>query len=146
MGRTRRGAGENNPSDGNLLLFVPGDSGFQAVAAQGNRAYPGVVRDYTRLLVMIGVSAQDAYVVDVFQIDGGERHDFVLVGDANNDGSIRTELDRSPYGETLLPPDVKVVLPSGETVPGYAEGHNFAYAYVRDVLRGWNLRAVEGGL
>lgn len=126
---------ENNPSDGNLLLFVPGDDGFQAVAARGNRAYPGVVRDYRRLLVMIGVSAQDAYVVDVFGVDGGERHEYVLVGDANNDGSIETELDRSPYGETLLPPDVKVVLPSGETVPGYAEGHNFVYAYVRDVRR-----------
>ena len=126
---------ENNPSDGNLLLFVPGDSGFQAVSAQGNRAYPGVVRDYRRLLVMIGVSDRDAYVVDVFRVDGGARHDFVLVGDANNDGTIETELNRSPYGETLLPPDVKVVLPSGETVPGYAEGHNFVYAYVRDVRR-----------
>ena len=61
---------ENDPSDGNLLLFVPGNSWFQAVAAQGNRAYPGVVRDYRRLLVMIGVSARDAYVVDVFRVDG----------------------------------------------------------------------------
>ncbi|MDE2888419.1 MAG: heparinase II/III family protein [Gemmatimonadota bacterium] len=135
---------ENDPSDGNLLLFVPGDSGFQAVAARGDRAYPGVVRDYQRLLVMIGVSAQDAYVVDVFRVEGGARHEYVLVGDANNDGSIETDLDRSPYGETLLPPDVKVVLPSGETVPGYAEGHNFVYAYVRDVRRAdisapWNV-------
>ena len=30
--------------------------------------------------------------------------------------------------QTLLPPDVEVVFPSGETVPGYAEGHNFVYA------------------
>ena len=126
---------ENNPSDGNLLLFVPGNSGFQAVAAQGNRAYPGVVQDYIRLLVMIGVSEQDAYVVDVFRVEGGSQHDFVLVGDANNDGSTETDLDRTACGETLLPPDVKVVLPSGETVPGYAEGHNFVYAYVRDVSR-----------
>ncbi len=135
---------ENDPSDGNLLLFVPGNSWFQAVAAQGNRAYPGVVRDYRRLLVMIGVSAQDAYVVDVFRVDGGTRHDYVLVGDANNDGSIETDLDRSTYGETLLPPDVEVVFPSGETVPGYAEGHNFVYGYVRDVSRAeisapWNV-------
>ena len=135
---------ETNPSDGNLLLFVPGNSGFQALAARGNRAYPGVVRDYQRLLVMIGVSAQDAYLVDVFRVDGGERHEYVLVGDANNDGSIETELDRSPFGETLLPPDVEVVLPSGETVPGYAEGYNFVYAYVRDVRRAeisapWNV-------
>ena len=135
---------ENDPSDGNLLLFVPGNSWFQAVAAQGNRAYPGVVRDYRRLLVMIGVSAQDAYVVDVFRVDGGARHDYVLVGDANNDGSIETDLDRSTYGETLLPPDVEVVFPSGETVPGYAEGHNFVYGYVRDVSRAeisapWNV-------
>ena len=135
---------ENNPSDGNLLMFVPGDEGFQAVAVQGDRAYPGVVREYSRLLVMIGVSARDAYVVDVFRVDGGARHDYVLVGDANNDGSIETDLDRSAYGKTLLPTDVKVVLPSGETVPGYAEGHNFVYAYVRDVRRAeitapWNV-------
>ena len=91
---------KNNPSDGNLLLFVPGNSGFQAVAAQGNRAYPGVVRDYSRLLVMIGVSEQNAYVVDVFRVEGGSQHDFVLVGDANNDGAIETDLERSAYGET----------------------------------------------
>ena len=126
---------ENDPSDGNLKMFVPGNSGFQAVGVRGNRAYPGIVRDYSRLLMMIDVSEQDAYVVDVFRVEGGSRHDFVLVGDANNDGSTETDLDRSAHGETMLPPGVKVVLPSGETVPGYAEGHNFAYAYVRDVTR-----------
>ena len=124
---------ERNPSDGNLVLFVPGDGVFQVVEADGKRAYPGVVREFRRSLMVVGVSPEDAYVVDVFRVAGGERHEYVLVGDANHDGVVETELERSVYGKTLLPPGVKVQFPTGENVPGDAEGHNFVYGYVRDV-------------
>ena len=124
---------ESQPSDGNLLLYVPGDEMFQAVEASGDRAYLGVIRTYRRLLLLIGVSTEAAYVVDIFRVAGGNRHEYALLGDAGHDGALESDLNPSRYGATLLPPDVPVRLPTGESVPGDAGGHNVAYAFVRDV-------------
>jgi hypothetical protein len=126
---------ERQPSDGNVLLYVPGDETFQAVEAGGERAYPGVTGVYRRMLAMVGVSPEEAYVVDLFQVSGGRRHEYVLAGDANHDGALETDLARAPYGATMLPAGVKVRFPTGESVAGDAEGHNIAYAFVRDVQR-----------
>lgn len=126
---------ERQPSDGDLLLYVPGDETFQVVEASGDRAYPDVTKVYRRMLVMVGVSPEEAYGVDVFRVSGGERHEYVLVGDADHDGALETEMPRTRYGETMLPPGVKVRFPTGESVPADAEGHNVAYAFVRDVQR-----------
>ena len=124
---------EAQPSDGNLLLFVPGDEVFQAVEASGERGYPGVTRVYRRLLLLIGVSPTEAYIVDVFQVQGGHRHEYVLVGDADHDGALDHELDSEPYGQMLLPAGVPVQLPTGESVRGDAGGHNLGYAFLRQV-------------
>jgi hypothetical protein len=121
-----------DPSDGNLTLYVAEDEDFQVVEADGIRAYPGVAKDYRRMLIAVGVTEEDAYLIDVFRVKGGERHEYILVGDANHDGKVETSLNCRGF-ESLLPAGVKVVLPSGETVPGHAEGHNFHYAYVEDM-------------
>jgi hypothetical protein len=121
-----------DPSDGNLTLYVRGDDNFQIVEADGVRAYPDEVREYRRLLMLVGVSEEDAYLIDLFHVKGGERHEYILVGDANNDGSIISTIDQTSVA-SLLPTGVKVVFPSGETVPGHAEGHNFHYGYVADL-------------
>ncbi len=121
-----------DPSDGNLTLYVAEDEDFQVVEADGIRAYPEVVEEYRRMLIAVGVSEEDAYLVDVFRVKGGRRHEYILVGDANHDGTAETSLDRTGF-DSLLPSGVKVVFPSGETVPGHAEGHNFHYGYVKDM-------------
>jgi hypothetical protein len=125
----------DNYVDGNLHLYVPGDETFQAIEASGERGYADVTSVYRRRLIQIGVGLHDAYVVDLFQVTGGDRHEYVLVGDANNDGVLRTDLDTQPAGETLLPAGVTATLPTGESVRGSAEGHNLGYAFIRNVRR-----------
>ena len=132
-GQDQYAGSEKQPSDGNLLLFVPGDEVFQAVEASGERGYPGVTGVYRRLLLLIGTSARDAYVVDVFRVQGGQRHEYVLVGDADHDGALTHGLASEPHGEMLLPVGTRVKLPTGESVPGDAEGHNLGYAFLRQV-------------
>ncbi len=126
---------EDRPSDGNLLLYVPGDPTFQALEASGDRAYPEITETYRRLLLLIGTSPENAYVVDLFRVTGGTRHEYVLVGDANHDGTLETDLPTAPHGETLLSAGVSVRLPTGESVKGDAEGHNLGYAMIRNVER-----------
>jgi hypothetical protein len=132
-GREQASGSESEPNDGRLLLYVPGDETFQAIEAGAPRAYPGVVSDYRRMLILIEVSAGRAYVVDLFRVVGGSRHEYAMIGDADNDGALETDLPRTRYGEMLLPPGVRVELPTGESVAGRAGGHNVAYAFVRDV-------------
>ena len=55
-GREQEAGSEARPNDGNLLLYVPGDETFQAVEASGPRAYPGITREYRRMLILIGVA------------------------------------------------------------------------------------------
>jgi hypothetical protein len=131
-GKDQNFGSERHPSDGNLLLFIPGDDTFQAVEADGHRAYPDM-DVYRRLLLLIGVSPTDAYAVDLFQVVGGERHEYILTGDADSDGAITHDLAKMPYGPTLLPEGITATLPTGESVPGDAQGHNIGYAYIRQV-------------
>jgi hypothetical protein len=136
-GRDQHMGSESEPSDGDLLLWVPGDGPLQAVEASGERAYPGTAQVYRRLLALVGVpdSEGDGYVIDIFRVQGGSRHEYVLVGDADHDGTLEHDLPASAYGDRLLPQGVSVKLPTGESVAGDAEGHNLAYAYIGAVIQ-----------
>ncbi|MDA0745223.1 MAG: heparinase II/III family protein [bacterium] len=140
----------NHPSDGNLLLYVPGDDTFQAIEASGDRAYPDITSTYRRTLIQIGLSPEQNYTVDLFAVSGGNRHEYTLVGDANQDGTLETDLSTTKYGDTLLPPGVQATLPTGESVKGDAEGHNLGYAYIRNVQQTtisspWTATFTSGG-
>ena len=89
------------------------------------------------MLILVGIAPGQAYVVDLFRVAGGTRHEYTLLGDADHDGTLESDLPRTRSGDTLLPAGVKVRLPTGESVAGDAEGHNIAYAFVRDV---WSTR------
>ncbi len=73
------------PCDGDLLWFFPSDRGISVVEADGKRAYSNVqgLDMYRRLLVLIPVSEQDAYVVDISRTRGGSTHDWLLHGSAD---------------------------------------------------------------
>ncbi len=134
-GKDQAFGSENAPSDGNLLLFVPNSDTFQAIEASGDRAYPGVTSTYRRMLLQIGLSSEQTYVVDLFRVAGGRRHEYILAGDADHDGAVETDLPAEPHAETLLPAGVTATLPTGESVKGDAGGHNLGYAFIRDVRR-----------
>lgn len=120
------------PSDGALQLFVPGDDLLSLVEASGERAYPQRVQQYRRLLALIG-AGDDGYVVDIFRVLGGSRHEYVLVGDADHDGALLHDLPTTRFGDRLLPADVEVNWPTGESTPGDAQGHNLGYAFIGNV-------------
>jgi hypothetical protein len=88
------------PSDGDLQWYFPavpaphGDQSISVVAVDGARAY-GNIEDadmYRRLLVMIPVSKNDAYVVDIFRTRGGSMHDWLMHGSANDDMTVECDL------------------------------------------------------
>lgn len=125
-------------SDGNLLLFFPGDQSDPTsltpalVEADGKAGYSNAegVDLYRRTLVLVPVSEEDAYVVDVFRVRGGKVHDWTLNGDADHDTVVKASVVMEGKREWLLEEGEEWKEPRTEWAP-----HN-PYGMVRDVARG----------
>lgn len=89
---------------GQLVAFHPG--GFaQFAEVTGDRAYPGVVRDYRRTVLLVDVDGEHAYYVDLFHVTGGHQHDWLVHGtEASFDSDLPLSAPRKEG--TLAGPDV----------------------------------------
>ncbi|OGV69027.1 MAG: hypothetical protein A3K19_06290 [Lentisphaerae bacterium RIFOXYB12_FULL_65_16] len=119
------------PGDGELLQYFPNSSGVAVGEAEGRRAYSNIkgVEVYRRLVIMVPVSAADAYVVDIFRVRGGAMHDWTLNGDADQDTTAVCSLP--------LTGNRKWMLEDGEEwqEPTIVSARHHAYGMVRDVQR-----------
>ena len=86
-------------TDGDLLSYFPEVSGIAAIEADGVRGYHNLeqVSMYRRLLALVPVSEENAYVVDVFRTRGGSMHDWLLHGSADEDMTATCSI---PLAET----------------------------------------------
>ncbi|MFW6600062.1 hypothetical protein ACQBAU_18485 [Propionibacteriaceae bacterium Y2011] len=122
---------------GSLQGFSEPATGVQLIRVDRNSAYPATSL-YSRECWHLGIpgaAANAGYVLDVFRVRGGERHEYTFNGDANRDATITTEPVPAPYGPYLLPEGVEPVLPVNEFDEGSAGGHYHAYMHIRDVSR-----------
>ncbi|MEF3311127.1 carboxypeptidase regulatory-like domain-containing protein [Paenibacillus sp. GYB004] len=120
---------------GNVEAFVTEGGLFQAMRADYASAY-GVTEEYSRepwFVPFADGSGEQGYVLDLFRVKGGSRHEYTLQGDANRDAEFATDLPLTDYGPYLLPPGTNVVQPVSNSDSGSAEGHYPGYIYVRDV-------------
>jgi hypothetical protein len=123
---------------GNLLLLYPGDPqrpeglSIAAVEAEAPLAYQSL-KDldlYRRLLVTIPVSADDAYVVDVFRVRGGKMHDWTLQSSADEDTTATCSLPLTGKRKWLLEEGEEWVEPQTQGQRSHA------YGFFRDAARG----------
>lgn len=122
---------------GNIEIFEPRDEQVQVMRAAEPHAYPQT-SEYDREVWQIAFDdapGNEGYLLDLFRVAGGERHEYALHGDANHDAGFSTEAELADYGPYLLPEGVQVTEPTTENDPGDAEGHYYGYIYVRKVRR-----------
>ena len=93
---------------GNLQLFCSSDPNFQATEASAIGAYPNLVSQYQRALLSVQMPGEVRYVVDIFQVAGGSRHDWILHGSADENQKIELNVDG---GEPLALQPVPSLLP-----------------------------------
>ena len=127
--------GKSGPSDGRLLAFETAHGPVQWLEAGAERAYPGLAEVYRRMVMLVETGGSGVYVVDLFRVVGGSRHDWTLHGSADRDGGATVSVPLKPWGKDLLP-GVEVRLPVHEKDSGQAEGRNLNYAFVQHVSRG----------
>lgn len=120
---------------GDLSIFAPNHDLIQVARAESTNAYPDIVDEYSREVWLIQRPDGESYVVDVFRVSGGERHEYTLNGEALHDSSFHTSLELEDYGPYLLPEGIEVREPGTMREKGHAGGEYEAYLFVRDVGR-----------
>jgi hypothetical protein len=89
---------------GRLCVYDPGRF-VQTVEVAAESAYPSVTNLYRRTLMLVEVTPDQAYLVDIFRVRGGSQHDWIVHG---TQAECKTELPLSTpqAAGTLAGPDV----------------------------------------
>jgi len=66
-------------TEGHLNLFA-GSPEVQVMDASAENVYPGVASLYRRTVAMVDISPADSYLLDIFRVKGGKRHDYIFHG------------------------------------------------------------------
>ncbi len=92
---------------GRFVLFSSGGSGVKVMEAE-SRAYPQADL-YRRTVAQVGAAPGRGYVVDIFRVRGGERHDYVFHGPSTDFQAVGGSLPawREPASSTLPPLDLR---------------------------------------
>ncbi|MBD2863121.1 heparinase II/III domain-containing protein [Paenibacillus oceani] len=126
-----------NAKPGGLIreMVKLGDAA-EVVRAEQSNAYPQT-ETYGRepwLIGFHGGGANEAYVLDLFRVTGGARHEYTLNGDANRTAYFETEAALQEYGPYLLDGNPAVVEPVNEYDTGtISDGQYHGYMHVRNV-------------
>lgn len=87
--------------DGKLRFFASQYAPVQISEADGERAYDGLANLYRRTVAMVEIDESHSYIVDVFRVGGGQRHDWMLHGCLQYPYSFQTDLDLEPVEGTF---------------------------------------------
>lgn len=121
---------------GQISAFISSDETVQVMKAGEENGY-AMTSEYDREPWQIAFpGSDDGYVLDLFRVAGGSRHEYTLHGDANRDAAFTTSLPMQSYGPYLLPEGTPVIPPVDQYDKGSAGDEYYGYLYIRDVSRG----------
>ncbi|MBM3475341.1 MAG: heparinase [Armatimonadetes bacterium] len=120
---------------GALRYFHASEANCQVVSVDNRTVYPNRAQTYRRTLVAVA----GQYLVDLFEVAGGQQHDYFLHGCADLPGSVRAEAGGQALPtealETLVPSGVEYAEAMNEGECGLASRPGYAYGYLRDLQR-----------
>jgi hypothetical protein len=116
-----RSAADGLSTSGNLVIYDPGLDGVALAELDGVRAYPGSANRYQRLVIMNTVDPGHPYLIDVFVVDGGRTHDYVLHGSSTvgETATLSIPAEQLPGEHPLLLANERWTEPGQGTFPVY---------------------------
>lgn len=84
----RQNQNAQNSTHGNMLLYLPNWDGFSVAQVDGSPAYNQKPEKYRRTLMLNSIDTKHPYVVDIFEVKGGSKHDYVLHGTRIHDQDV----------------------------------------------------------
>ncbi len=89
-------------TDGNLRFYDTTQEHVQVIDVDASSSYSQCTT-YRRRLIHVMPEEGKNYVVDLFEVKGGETHDYFLHGSADESGEIQTDSELSALDTTLVP-------------------------------------------
>lgn len=132
-----QGDTENN---GDLVAADLGGNPVQYLSSDATRAYDAQsgASKYRRTLLLVGNSNNHTYLLDVFEVVGGNRHDWMLHGDLSEDPNVQTSLREQAAKATLGPflHVARLAEASGpwNSVIAYADGRELRTYYAEPAI------------
>ncbi len=84
---------------GDLVGWHPAQEGVQVVEVAGEAAYPQC-KTYRRTLMLVPVGADAPLVLDIFDVEGGEIHEWMAQGSCMVDGTLEVSVPTEFHGES----------------------------------------------
>lgn len=127
--------------DANLLLYTPNLPGFAVIEASAESAYPGLAEIYRRMLILVSNDRRQPYLVDVFHVRGGSKHDWLLHGDADEPQAVSSSLALSSLKKNrpLLEMGDDWIEPDDSDIWNYDRWPSFADSVRPAVLKPYGL-------
>ena len=123
---------DHAPTKGNLLFFDDGDPHVRVIDLDATPAYPQCPL-YRRRLVHIHVEPGKDYVVDLFDVAGGDTHDYFWYGSADEAGVLKTSVPLNTSVETLVPAWGGTAEHTGENCIDVSGEQHHAYVFLTDI-------------
>ncbi len=122
-------------SGNRLQLHMDDGSLLRISSANSQSAYPGIAQTYERTLALVGTGAGDAYLIDFFEVQGGEQHDYLLHGSADEDSTASLQKTKlQAFNGSLLNPGALFIPPKTER--DNAGGPEGAYGFITHLRQG----------
>ncbi|MDP6777750.1 MAG: heparinase II/III family protein [Candidatus Latescibacteria bacterium] len=84
---------------GDLIAWHPVSGGVQVIEVSGESAY-SQCETYRRTLMLLPVDQDDALVLDIFDVEGGDVHEWMAQGSCMVDGTLEVSVPTEFHGES----------------------------------------------
>lgn len=118
-------------TSGAITTYEDGDV-LGVISGSNPKAYDDV-SEYNRDVINIKKPDGGTYVLDLFNVVGGNRHEYTLNGPSRYETTVSTSKELVDYNDTLLPVGTEYEYPQTELNYGECGDNYYAYMYVKDV-------------
>ena len=123
------------PATGNLNFYDDKDAHVKVADVDASPAYLAA-DEYRRRLVMVHAGPGYDYVVDRFDVKGGQIHDWFLHGMCEQEGTLQTSISLAQPVNTLVPGWGGNKLPATQKDIDRTGRRFHAYAFLHDIEKG----------
>lgn len=123
------------PATGRLNFYDDTDAHVKVVDLDAAAAYK-IAKNYRRRLVMVHVAPGKDYVLDRFDVEGGQTHDWFLHGMAEEEGKLETSISTDNPVNTLVPFWGANKMPSVQSDIDLSGKKFHAYSFLKEIYTG----------
>jgi len=124
-----------SPVTGNLKYYDDKNEHVKVIDVDASPAY-ALADTYRRRLIMVHVSEGRDYVIDRFDVEGGNTHDWFLHGMCEEEGKLETSINITTKLTTIVPDWGGTNLPKNQYDSDIEGKRIHAYSYLKNIKGG----------